>query len=487
MIKNITKCVLFICLFITLFVGYFRVFNFKRSDGIYQMMKFYDEAPNSLDVIFLGSSHMFVNANTSVLWDEYGIASYDLGGSVQPYWNTYHYLVEAFKYQNPKVVVFDVFTAADVDEEYFSYENVIKNTYGLRFSANKIDAIKASVKEGDRDCYYYEYPTFHRRYLEDIDKKDFIFDFDDDYYMQNCWKGETLMYGANSMPRPEDSVIYNDTIGTLTEKNEKYLRKIIDLCKEKETPLVLVLNPYYVLEYQMPFFNRVKAIAEETGTEYVNFNLMYDEIGVDFDNDFIDACHMKYSGSAKFTRFLAENVLSDYEIIDKRGNKEYKSYDEMVDMYKKVTSYYDIGEETKFSKVMDKLNPEDAIIICTAQGNYQIDPDYEDYMRGLQIAGIDITENPGNSAWVIDNGNVIFNSGNASNYSWRSRVSKYDTISVNSKEKMYDGDLPCVVPEVKVNSSMHLKADDGVQLMVYDKKLNSVMLDMSFSGIKEEE
>lgn len=481
-LKTAIRIVLFISLFLILMTYYFRVFNFKKSDGIYQMQKFYEEKDNTLDVIFLGSSHMFVNANTSVLWDEYGIASYDLGGSIQPYWNTYHYLVEAFKTQSPKAVVFDVFTAADVNTEYSSFESVVKNTYGMKLSANKIDAINASVREEDRNCYYYEYPTFHKRYLDDISKIDFMKGYEGDYYYLDCWKGETLFFDSNPLPRPADDVIFNTTVGSLTEKNEEYLRKIIDLCKEHNTPLLLVLNPYHVLEYQVPVYNRVWEIAEETGTDYINFNLLYDEIGVDFEDDFIDACHMKYSGSANFSRYMAGILKEKYDIPDRRGSAGYESFDKMVTLYKKAVRYSEIRKMDDLADVAKSLDASANVIVISVTGDYLSDKDYEKNKNSLLKYGVDLSTVAGNSVWVIDDGNPVFASGSSDNYSYRSRVSKYDTLSVVS-QTMADSTSPLI----RINTNAYSSDINGVKIMVYDKELQSMVADMVFTNTKEDE
>ena len=90
-----------------------------------------------VDVLFLGSSHVFETYNTSVLWDEYGIASYVLGGSVQPMWNTYFYMKEALKTQTPELIVLDAY-CCEYREEYNDYSRQIKNCYGMKPSLNKL-------------------------------------------------------------------------------------------------------------------------------------------------------------------------------------------------------------------------------------------------------------------------------------------------------------------------------------------------------------
>ena len=63
------------------------IFSFKYGDGIYGLKKYYELEKNTVDVLVLGSSHAFENVNTGTLWENYGIASFDLCGSMQPMWN----------------------------------------------------------------------------------------------------------------------------------------------------------------------------------------------------------------------------------------------------------------------------------------------------------------------------------------------------------------------------------------------------------------
>ena len=81
------------------------IFSLKQEDGILPMEVFYEQEPGSIDVMFYGSSHTYSDINPAVLWEEAGIPSYDLAGSLQPLWNTYYYMKESLKYQRPKVMV----------------------------------------------------------------------------------------------------------------------------------------------------------------------------------------------------------------------------------------------------------------------------------------------------------------------------------------------------------------------------------------------
>ena len=46
-------------------------------------------------------------------------------------------------------------------------------------------------------------------------------------------------------------------------------------------------------------------MEEEYGYPFINFNLLYDELDIDFARDFYNGSHMNTNGAVKFTRYLA--------------------------------------------------------------------------------------------------------------------------------------------------------------------------------------
>ena len=64
------RAILFLSILMVLFFISSRVLGFKYVDGIYSMKKFYEQDKGTVDVLALGSSHMFESVNTSVLFEE---------------------------------------------------------------------------------------------------------------------------------------------------------------------------------------------------------------------------------------------------------------------------------------------------------------------------------------------------------------------------------------------------------------------------------
>ena len=147
------------------------IFSLKQEDGILPMEVFYEQEPGSIDVMFYGSSHTYSDINPAVLWEEAGIPSYDLAGSLQPLWNTYYYMKESLKYQRPKVMVVELVRAIE-DRDYIEEARTVTNTFGMKFSEEKVENLKASTAEENVADYLLGYPVYHSRYTE-LSRADF--------------------------------------------------------------------------------------------------------------------------------------------------------------------------------------------------------------------------------------------------------------------------------------------------------------------------
>lgn len=292
----------------------------KRSDGILTMQDFYAQPDGTVDVLLVGNSHSGINIDTATLWDSRGIAAYDLWGGVQPLWNSYHYIVEALKYQTPRLIVLEVM-ASTSDYEYSEEQNQIKNTAGMRLSKNKIEAVRASAPEDRQLNLLLGFPLYHGRF-DELTMEDFQH-FPWSKGLEN-FKGSVLRYGTGSYEF-ESAEGISETAPVM-DKELEYLNKIIDLCREKSVQLMLLKTPSLEREQTQPILNTVAGIAEDNGLAFVNMNLMDDELGITADDWSLDR-HMNASGARKVSAWLADHLQSEYDIPDRRGDAAYASWD----------------------------------------------------------------------------------------------------------------------------------------------------------------
>lgn len=311
--------ILIVVLSAAIFLYVDKVLILKRSDGITPMQNLYAQKENTIDVLLLGSSHVGMNLDTEVLWTEYGISSYALWGSVQPFWNSYHFLVEALKNQSPKVVVLDVY-AATMQFEYSDDARQVTNVCGMNLSSNKINAIKVSAPQERWLNLLIGLPIYHQRYAE-LTSDDFKhFPWTGDLINQ---KGTSYRYGVGDYSLQDVSSITQST--ALYPKEEEYLRKTIELSQSLEIPLVLIKTPSADRLGEQPYYNSVAQIATEYNIPFYNFNLMDQKTGLTAEDYWTDG-HLNTNGSRKVTSYLGGLLQSEYNISDHRGDNNYESW-----------------------------------------------------------------------------------------------------------------------------------------------------------------
>ena len=312
--RKLLRLVQTVCFLAVLFITYSFVaqtLKLKHHDGIRPMENYYALPEDTVDVLFLGSSHAGMNIDPGALWDEKGIASYICWGSVQPMWSTYYYLQECLKTQRPRLVVMDTYVAT-MDMEYSDYEAMVKSLLGMRLSREKLEAIAVAAPPQYRADVLLGFPTYHYRY-SDLTSADFEY-----YFWQKDSSLPRLISSDDVHPfeiMDTQSVTGSDP---LHEKEREYLLKIIECCRERELPLLLIAAPYEIPEREQRRLNAVGEIARENGLVFLNFNESYREVGIDPQRDYVDPGHLNNAGIAKYSGYLAEYLDAHYDLPDRR-------------------------------------------------------------------------------------------------------------------------------------------------------------------------
>lgn len=465
--NKVIKTCCFLFILVLLLCGFQNIFSFKYVDGIYQWDVFYEEEENSIDMLCMGSSHVFENVNTGVLWDEYGIASFDLCGSRQPLWNTYYYLKEALKTQTPKLIVVDVYSALQ-QEEYSDESRIIKNNYGLKPSRDKIESVMVSSPEEKWLDYMLEYPTWHSRYSE-IDSSDFLEDLGRS--TMQCWKGYALNADTAPMTRPE-GIEYITAAGEMTDKAEEYMRKIIELAKKTDIPLLFIETPYIVSAEDQMILNRAEEIAGENGVPFVNFNLFYDAMGLDFQTDFADADHLNHRGNVKFTNYLGQYIKNNYDIPDRRGDEKYASYEQMAEECSRHIYNQEVKETGNIYDYFQKLQDEEYTVICRVSGDSKNVENYEDVRNVLLTYGISLDKISADTVWVMQGNEILFQSQEGEGAVWHEEKGVNDVLTVTISE---ENDV-----KTEFNHEEYEAVSSGIDLLVYDNLTGSLVESAGF-------
>lgn len=370
-----------------------RVLLLKRYDGVKPMRSFYAQAPGTVDVLLLGNSHMGVHVDTATLWQEYGISAFALWGGVQPMWNTYHFLVEALKTQTPRTVVLEI-GGLSCDWEYADEATQLKNVAGMKLSRNKWEAVRATAPKNRWAALMLGLPLYHQRYGE-VTREDFSY-FPWSKELINC-KGSFALCGHGNFDLGDPAAITE--AAAISEKSLDYFGRIVNLCREKEIPLILVKTPTVDLEKYQPCCNAVEQIAAREGLPFYNFNEMGEETGITGEDFYFDT-HLNLGGARKLSRCLADILRSAVELTDHRGDSAYASWDVNAE---NINDGY-LRSITEAADYIAELQRGGRAVLLIKNGDWENREPYPGFVKELARLGVseeELLEN-GSGAWLID-------------------------------------------------------------------------------------
>jgi hypothetical protein len=309
-IKRIAGTIGFVLIFLLILSGASDLLMHKQIEGRWNMtakvVGFYNEEPDSFDVMFFGSSHMYFSVDPAVFYEETGLKSYVFATQRQPLWITYHYMIEALKTQRPELLVVETHMAVQ-EEDYMDEATNHTAIDPIPMSKNKLDMIFASVPKGERRFYIFNIMKYHGRW-EYLEKEDFVRAYE---------KTTDPDKGYVRLSEVSDDVVWED-VSSVTEsrvgtpKNIEYLHKIMDLAEKENIRLVLFKSPSNATVEEKMFCNGVAEAAAQRGVEFIDFNTRehYEAMGLDIQEDFYDQRHLNETGMKKyvpyFSKFLVE-------------------------------------------------------------------------------------------------------------------------------------------------------------------------------------
>ncbi len=309
-IKRIAGTIGFVLIFLLILSGASDLLMHKQIEGRWNMtakvVGFYNEEPDSFDVMFFGSSHTYCSVDPAVFYEETGLKSYVFATQRQPLWITYHYMIEALKTQRPELLVVETHMAVQ-EEDYMDEATNHTAIDPIPMSKNKLDMIFASVPKGERRFYIFNIMKYHGRW-EYLEKEDFVRAYE---------KTTDPDKGYVRLSEVSDDVVWED-VSSVTEsrvgtpKNIEYLHKIMDLAEKENIRLVLFKSPSNATVEEKMFCNGVAEAAAQRGVEFIDFNTRehYEAMGLDIQEDFYDQRHLNETGMKKyvpyFSKFLVE-------------------------------------------------------------------------------------------------------------------------------------------------------------------------------------
>jgi len=263
---------------------------------------FYALPRRSVDVLFLGSSHCYCAFAPQILYDDYGITSWNLGSSQQSIWLSYYWLREALKTQHPAAVVLEPFYVTTSDGRGGSEPSIHWALDSMRWSKNKLEAIETCLEEQkDVSLLSFLFPNvrYHER-IFDLGAQDYPGNGGDAGGLLKGFVPLGASYGTqDEIFAPLDTSVTGEM--PFYPKGGQYLERFADLCEQENIKLLLVKTPS--THWNITEHNAIAAFAEQRSLTFCDMNEAqeYTDLSYDFAVDNHDYGHANTLGAKKIT------------------------------------------------------------------------------------------------------------------------------------------------------------------------------------------
>jgi hypothetical protein len=260
---------------------------------------------DSVDMVFIGSSHQFCTINPDLLYEEYGINSFMLATSAQTIPMSYYAAMEAIELQHPKAIVLEALYCTN---DFQTVTPEMSHTFfdGMpRCEARKL-AIEDLIEPEEQIYYYLNLGRYHTRW-KDLTEKDF---------MSNLDSPRGGYYSEETKYNWQIPVISKDEKEPMPEEMLKYLDMLVELCKENQVELIMYVAPFNSmyddeatredLFRRQRIFNWLEDYTKEKGLRYYNLFYEIPEMNLDGMTDYMDSQHFNCYGQEKVTRYMVE-------------------------------------------------------------------------------------------------------------------------------------------------------------------------------------
>lgn len=471
----ITVIIMVIC--VSCFCALLRKEILEYTNGA--RVNFYKLPEDSIDVIFLGSSHSMEAFIPQELYNEYGITSYNLSCSAQPPLISYYWLKEAMKTQKFKTVVLDVYfvpltrtSKMSNDVLEFRIRTAIEN---MRWGEVRIEAIHEACKRYENLfelSYYLPNIRYHDRW-KDLYKADFIAE---ELAVNNNFMGyPALRRGGNkerflSLKTKESKV-------SKVESLDEYIEKIVQLCKGNNIKLILVKTPF--TGWTLSEHNTLETFANENDLPFYDMNVdtVYNKMNFNYNKDIADnTAHANLRGAIKLTSFIGKILRDEYGLLPHKS----KPWEDGKKGYANAKADYKLQEEKNLNKYLSLLkeNKERYTIFIAAKDEASKHLSKNSQKALSELGLITVWNDAYRKSYyaVIEGGNVLLDEMSAEEL--------YHTGSFNRGRHIYNiesaGKEVVNNCSIKINGGEKAKGKRGLNIVVFNNERQMIIDSVCF-------
>ncbi len=361
--KRWLRSVAFILILAVAVVGVMSIYSQPKNFNTRIINTFEALTDNTLDGIVIGSSVVAHAWLSPVSWENYGLATYHFGTSVQPFGAIPGFIEYATKNHDIKYVIIDVHSLRQQSlytsllpakvkdaylhipdlsvrygmlEEMLDYAQRAYDFYGL--PENEEDILKK-----DDTSLYIPLLSFHNRWVDGLEKPDYV-DVKNEYLGANDRKDTA--FRIMDMTENVKNLDFEGTV-EINDFQKNELELLFDYIEKTGVEAIFISTPSFKSKSIQRELSSILAYCEQSGYDTIDFasRKMLDELGLDPATDFSDNGHVNLMGAEKMTDYLCRYIIDNgYFYEDRRGQDGYDLWDEGLKNYRE---FYKKGWKAK--------------------------------------------------------------------------------------------------------------------------------------------
>lgn len=306
----------------------------RKTTRVDSVRDFLTSSKEDVDVIGIGSSHMYCTLNPIEMFRYAKIRAHILGTQRQPVCITEDYLNRALKRHRPKIVLIETLNFFSNDRPSLIEAGVAHDALDpLPLDLDKCLLLFSNRYLADVDSLLLPIIKYHSRW-KTLKQCDWKLDFDmqgEDYPI----KGFVVFRSVKSSNVKQ--IDYNQyQPSAMHPYYVDCLRRMSLLTLENDARLVLFTAPVPLSEEKIKRIVAIKEFASANNIPYIDLNQDFDKTGIDNGLDFYNYTHLNVKGSEKATRYIADRLveLIDFENEHSRpsamAETEFRRYDAIL-------------------------------------------------------------------------------------------------------------------------------------------------------------
>lgn len=302
---KIIKALLFPAIAVALMLALTPLFQPDQPEELTEL-----EGLGTVDYLVMGDSEGWVSVQPMELWRSQGYTGYNLSRAGQRLQDFYLQLKDTLATQRPEVLLLET--------------DILYKSVGL---IGESEGFLTTLL-----CQSIPFLRYHERWSQLLSgPAEAQTASQRDVFRGAYYNPVVSPYTGGDYTQPTDRV------KALPLTQRYFADKIVRLCRDNGIQLILYSAPSPLCwSYEM--HNGLAEYAREQGLEYLDFNLLLPELGIDWSQDTQDAGdHVNAFGARKLTGYLAEYLSQHTNLADHRGEAGYEAWDEDLTAYLSAT------------------------------------------------------------------------------------------------------------------------------------------------------